>query len=183
MDRVGACSSSRWARSGSPDRSSTKMPSSIRGSSVSGLALTISNALLDRLVTCPTEMVVVLTSSPAIVVSFCIFGFDCARALLAYPAPRTTAAAFNNSRLRIAEDLALISVLKEPQSLLGKHLVILEDGAVSSVRENAELSIGQVAGQFYGIDCRHHAFFIAVIHQNQLPDGDNTSAMPHTPFT
>jgi hypothetical protein len=45
-----------------------------------------------------------------IVLSFCVFGFDCAAALLGYPTPRTTAAAvaFNNSRLRIAEDLALI---------------------------------------------------------------------------
>src|SRR5260370_28136001 len=144
------------------------MPSSLRGSSASGWALTISNALLDRIVTSSTEMVVVLTSRPAIVVSFCIFGFNCAAALLAYPAPRTTAAAFNNSRLRIADDLALISVLKEPQRLVDKHIVILEDGAVSGVRENAELSIGQLAGQFHGIDCRHHDVVVAVNDQNGM---------------
>src|SRR6266446_3966356 len=109
------------------------MPSLIRGTSRSSAAFTLSNGFCEGIVTCSTEMVMVLTSRPAIVVSFCIFGFDCARALLAYPAPRTTAAAaaFNNSRLRIAKDLALISVLKEPQSLLDKHVVVLEDGPAS----------------------------------------------------
>jgi hypothetical protein len=33
---------------------------------------------------------------------------------------------------------ALISVLKEPQRLVDKHIVILEDGAVSGIRENAK---------------------------------------------
>src|SRR5258706_9228274 len=111
------------------------MPSSIRGTSRSSAAFTLSNGFCEEIVTCSTEMVVVLTSRPTIVVSFCIFGFGWARALLAYPAPRTTAAAFNNSRLRIAEDLASISVPKEAQHLLNKRVVILEDGAVSSVRE------------------------------------------------
>jgi hypothetical protein len=129
-------------------------------------------------------MVVVLTSRPAIVGSFCIFGFDCARALLAYPTPGTTAAAaaFNNSRLRIAEDLAFISVLKEPQRLVDKHIVILEDGAVSGIRENAELSIGQLAGQFHGIDCRRHDVVVAVNDQNGLLDGAEGACSRHPPF-
>jgi hypothetical protein len=80
------------------------------------------------------------------------------------------AAAFNNSRLRTAQDLALISGLKEPQSLLGKRVVILEDGAVSSVRGNAELSLGQLAGQFHGMGCRHHDVVVAVNDQNRLPN-------------
>jgi hypothetical protein len=77
------------------------------------------------------ERAAVLTSRPAIILSFCISGFDCDAALLACPTSRTTpaAAAFNNSRQRIAEDLGLISAPKEPQSLLDKHVVILEDGA------------------------------------------------------
>jgi hypothetical protein len=33
---------------------------------------------------------------------------------------------------------------------------------VSSIRENAELSIGQLAGQFHGIDCRRHDVVVAV---------------------
>src|SRR6266478_3659893 len=158
------------------------MPSSIRGTSRSSAAFTLSNGFCEGIVTCSTEMVVVLTSRPAIVVSFCIFGFDCARALLAYPAPRTTAAAFNNSRLRIAEDLALISVLKEPQRLVDKHIVILEDGAVSGIRENAELSIGQLAGQFHGIDCRRHDVVVAVNDQNGLLDDAERACSRHPPF-
>jgi hypothetical protein len=94
-------------------------------------------------------MVAVLTSRPAIVLSISIFGFDCAAALLAYPTPRTTAAAatFNNSRLRIAEDLALISALKEPQSLLNKHVVILEDGAVSKLLKTTAVQ-GELARHY-----------------------------------
>src|SRR5712671_861888 len=153
------------------------MPSSSRGTSRSSAAFTLSNGFCEGIVTCSIEMVAVLTSRPAIVVSF-----DCARALLAYPAPRTTAAAFNNSRLRIAEDLALISVLKEPQRLVDKHIVILEDGAVSGIRENAELSIGQLAGQFHGIDCRRHDVVIAVNDQNGLLDDAERACSRHPPF-
>jgi hypothetical protein len=50
-------SNSRKARSPSPYRTSVKIPSSIRGTRPNSLALTTSNALLERIVTCSTEIV------------------------------------------------------------------------------------------------------------------------------
>jgi len=97
-------------------------------------------------------------------------------------APRVETVQERPDRLRIAEDLALISVLKEPQRLVDKHIVILEDGAVSGIRENAELSIGQLAGQFHGIDCRRHDVVVAVNDQNGLLDGAERACSRHPPI-
>lgn len=73
-------------------------------------------------------------------------------------------------------------LLKEPERLPDKLIVILENCAVPGVGENAKLGVRQFAGQLRRIDCRHHDVVVAVNDQNGLINRGKRAFGRHSPF-